>query len=176
MNKMTTYYVANASGAVVQELSYDAWGRLRNPATQQTYTPGNEPNLYLGRGYTGHEHLSWFGLINMNARLYDPALGRFLSPDPYVQNPLGSQNFNRYSYCLNNPFKYTDPSGKIVWFVPVIIGAVIDAYSGASIQSETAAFWDWKPDAWKGAIAGGIIGATLGYGVAGAIGATGYRQ
>jgi hypothetical protein len=90
-----------------------------------------------------------------------------------VQNPLGSQNFNRYSYCLNNPFKYTDPSGKIVWFVPVIIGAVIGAYSGASIQSGTAAFWDWKPDAWKGAIAGGIIGATLGYGVAGAIGATG---
>jgi RHS repeat-associated protein len=53
-----------------------------------------------------------FGLINMNARLYDPVLGRFLSPDPYVQAPDFSQNFNRYSYSLNNPLKYTDPSGE----------------------------------------------------------------
>ena len=48
----------------------------------------------------------------MNARLYDPALGRFLSPDPYVQSPDNSQNFNRYSYCLNNPLIYTDINGK----------------------------------------------------------------
>ncbi|WP_255417328.1 RHS repeat domain-containing protein [Proteiniphilum sp. X52] len=78
-----------------QELSYDAWGRLRDPATQAAYAPGSEPALFLGRGYTGHEHMSLFGLINMNARLYDPALGRFLSPDPYVQMPDFTQNFNR---------------------------------------------------------------------------------
>ncbi len=60
-----------------QELSYDPWGRLRNPATQQVYAVGSEPTLFLGRGYTGHEHLTAFGLINMNARLYDPAVGRF---------------------------------------------------------------------------------------------------
>jgi hypothetical protein len=47
----------------------------------------------------------------MNARLYDAALGRFLSPDPYIQDMTNSQNYNRYSYCLNNPLKYTDPSG-----------------------------------------------------------------
>lgn len=57
--------------------------------------------------------------------------------------------------------------------IPVIIGAVVGAYTGASIQSGTAAFWNWKPDAWKGAIAGAIVGATLGYGISGAIGATG---
>ena len=50
----------------------------------------------------------------MNARLYDPSIGRFVSPDPYVQAPDFSQNFNRYSYCLNNPLKYTDPSGKFI--------------------------------------------------------------
>jgi uncharacterized protein RhaS with RHS repeats len=50
----------------------------------------------------------------MNARLYDPALGRFLSPDPYVQAPDFSQAFNRYSYCLNNPLKYTDPNGEFL--------------------------------------------------------------
>ena len=166
-------HVVNSSGAVVQELSYDAWGRLRDPSGQTAYAPGSEPSLLLGRGYTGHEHLAQFGLINMNARLYDPALGRFLSPDPFVQAPDFSQSFNRYSYCLNNPLKYTDPTGEIVWFIPVIIGAVVGAYTGASIQSGTAAFWDWKPDAWKGAIAGAIVGATLGYGVSGAIGASG---
>ena len=83
-------------------LSYDSWGRLRDPNTQVAYTPDTEPVLFLGRGYTGHEHLTVFGLINMNARLYDPALGRFLSPDPYVQAPDFSQNFNRHYYYVNN--------------------------------------------------------------------------
>lgn len=166
-------HITNSSGNVVQELSYDAWGRLCNPETQSVYAPGSEPSLFLNRGYTGHEHLSIFGLINMNARLYDPLLGRFLSPDPYVQMPENSQSFNRYSYCLNNPLMYRDQTGEIAWFVPVIIGAVVGAYVGASIQSHTAAFWNWKPDCWKGAIAGGVIGATLGYGFSAAIGATG---
>ena len=47
---------------------------------------------------------------------YDPALGRFLSPDPYVQAPDFSQNFNRYAYCLNNPLKYTDEDGEVFLF------------------------------------------------------------
>ncbi len=55
--------------------------------------------------------MAGFGLINMNGRLYDPYLQRFLSPDPFIQAPGNAQNFNRYSYCLNNPLMYTDPSG-----------------------------------------------------------------
>ena len=73
--------------------------------------PDAQPDLLLGRGYTGHEHLPWFGLLNMNARLYDPAVGRFLSPDPLVQAPDNTQNYNRYSYCLNNPLRYVDKFG-----------------------------------------------------------------
>jgi len=115
-------HVTNSSGTVVQELSYDAWGRLRNPVNQTPYAPDSEPVLFLGRGYTGHEHLTQFGLINMNARLYDPAVGRFLSPDPFVQAPGFSQSFNRYSYCLNNPFRYTDPDGEIAWLVAIVAG------------------------------------------------------
>lgn len=115
-------HITNSSGTLVQELSYDAWGRLRNPDTQVAYAPGAEPALFLGRGYTGHEHLQQFGLINMNARLYDPALGRFLSPDPYIQSPDFTQNFNRYSYVLNNPLKYTDENGE---FISTIITAVV---------------------------------------------------
>ena len=99
-------HLVNADGSLAQELSYDAWGRLRNPQTQEVYGASAQPVLKLGRGYTGHEHLSLFGLVNMNARLYDPVLGRFLSPDPYVQMPDNLQNLNRYSYCLNNPLAY----------------------------------------------------------------------
>jgi RHS repeat-associated protein len=87
-----THLVDDSDGTVVAEYSYDPWGRMRDPETLEIYAPGNEPSLMLGRGYTAHEHLDWFGLINMNARLYDPALGRFLSPAPYVQAPNFSQN------------------------------------------------------------------------------------
>ena len=118
-------HVIDATGTVKQELSYDPWGRLRNPVTQTLYDIDNRLKLVLGdRGYTGHEHLTTYGLINMNARLYDPVVGRFLSPDPYVQAPDFSQNFNRYSYALNNPLRYTDPNGEFV-FVPFLIAAVV---------------------------------------------------
>ena len=63
------------------------------------------------RGYTGHEHLNNLGVIHMNGRVYDPVLGRFLSPDPVVQAPHDTQGFNRYAYVRNNPLRYTDPSG-----------------------------------------------------------------
>ena len=75
----------------------------------------------IGRGYTGHERLKWFGLIYMNARLYDPVLGRFLSPDPFVQMPDFTQNFNRYSYCLNNPLVYVDENGEVIGTVLTFI-------------------------------------------------------
>ena len=105
--------ITREDGSLRSEQSYDAWGRLRNPATHAVYGYSDQPTLFLERGYTGHEHLTHFGLINMNARLYAPAIGRFLSPDPYVQAPDNTQSFNRYSYCLNNPLKYTDKSGKL---------------------------------------------------------------
>ncbi len=55
------------------------------------------------------------GLIHMNGRLFDPAIGRFTQADPIIQEPLNSQNYNRYSYVLNNPLVYTDPSGYSFW-------------------------------------------------------------
>lgn len=117
-------HVTDYEGNLLQELSYDAWGRLRNPETQVVCAYGEEPTLYLGRGYTGHEHLTDFGLVNMNARLYDPATSRFLSPDPYVQTPEQSQNFNRYSYCMNNPLKYTDRNGKFFFLIDGLIDLI----------------------------------------------------
>ena len=110
-NQGSIVAIADTAGNVIERNDYDPWGVLRQPQTQTPYSSGEVPELLLGRGYCGHEHLAEFGLINMNARLFDPALCRFLSPDPIVQAPDNSQNFNRYSYCLNNPLKYIDPSG-----------------------------------------------------------------
>ena len=86
-------------------------GRRRNP-TNWTYDSVPQPQL-LYRGYTMHEMLDEFGLINMNGRCYDPVVGRFLSPDIIVQNPNNTQCYNRYSYAINNPLKYSDPSGWV---------------------------------------------------------------
>ncbi len=89
----------------------DREGRRRDKDTW-SYTLDSEPALFADRGFTSHEYLDDFKLYNMNGRLYDPVVGRFLNPDPYVQDPGFTQNYNRYSYCLNNPLKYTDPSGQ----------------------------------------------------------------
>ena len=99
----------DAYGNIEEQFSYDAWGNSRDP---YTWTGANALHPMFDRGFTGHEHLLDVGLINMNGRLYDPVMSCFLSVDNYVQAPDNSQNFNRYAYCLNNPLKYTDPSGE----------------------------------------------------------------
>ena len=96
--------------------AFDPWGERANPTTAQPYRqsdadPFRRSSTDYDRGYTGHEQLDDSGLIHMNGRLYDPELGRMLSADPYVQVPEYSQNFNRYSYVLNNPLNKTDPTG-----------------------------------------------------------------
>ena len=66
----------------------------------------------------------------MNGRLYDPRLHRFLQPDNNLQEPYNTQNYNRYGYVLNNPLKYTDPSGEFTWSdfvagVAIVVGVVV---------------------------------------------------
>jgi len=109
--------IADAQGNIVNDLSYDAWGRRRNPYTWEQLTVAQtkalQPTLITDRGYTLHEHMDAFGLINMNGRAYDPLVGQFLSPDPFVQSATSTQSYNRYSYCWNNPLKFVDPSGYL---------------------------------------------------------------
>ena len=107
-------HVYNSSNSTTREYSYDAWGRRRN-AADWSYDLTGQPELFADRGYTSHEHLTWFNLINMNGRLYDPLVGAFVSPDPSVQAPDNTQGMNRYTYCMNNPLRYVDPSGY-TWF------------------------------------------------------------
>lgn len=105
-NGFTPYVLqlVDGNGTEVFAATYDAWGN-------RTVTNNTFP---LRRGYTMHEHWDCFGLINMDGRFYDPVVGRFLSPYPYVQMPESSQDLNRYSYCMNNPLKYTDPNGEFI--------------------------------------------------------------
>ena len=123
-----THIVNASNNTLAAEYSYDAWGRMRNPSTWLAFAPGTEPTqLIAGRGYTGHEHLPLFNLINMNGRVYDPLTGQFLSADNYVQSPDFTQSLNRYAYCLNNPLIYNDPTGE---FWHIIIGAIFGSVVG----------------------------------------------
>jgi RHS repeat-associated protein len=158
----------NTSNTVVAEYSYDAWGRRRNP-TDWSYDLSGQPELFAGRGFTAHEELPWFNLINMNGRLYDPHVGRFLNVDNLVQNPLYSQCFNRYSYCVNNPLKYNDKDGQFFW-LPIIIGAFLFGTGNTIIHANRGDihnFWDGLGYFAQGAATGAVAGATWSLGFAG---------
>jgi RHS repeat-associated protein len=97
-------------GADATMASYDAWGARRS-FDGSAASPASF-NLQVGhREFTGHEAVPNVGLVNMNGRVYDPELGRFLSPDPSVQFVADLQSYNRYTYAANNPLRYTDPTG-----------------------------------------------------------------
>jgi len=86
----------------------------------------------IDRGFTGHQHLDAFALINMGGRMYDPIVQQFLSPDPYVQMSDNTQNLNRYAYCLNSPLMYTDPTGKFFVADSWIVGFIHGFFSKGS--------------------------------------------
>ena len=130
----STTAITSATGALVQRLSYDPFGRPRN--VNGTDTPTNlSPDVR--RGFTGHEMLpDAGGLIHMNGRIYDPQLGRFLSADFIVPNDEHTESYNRYSYVFNNPLSLTDPDGQcpVCAIVVVIIGGAA-TYSATTIAA-----------------------------------------
>jgi len=78
--------------------------------------PGGQKKALSGakkriRFYTDQELDTSTNLYNYDARLYDPVIGRFISPDSIVPDYFNPQSLNRYSYCLNNPLIYVDPTG-----------------------------------------------------------------
>ncbi|MCO4321241.1 RHS repeat-associated core domain-containing protein [Aliidiomarina quisquiliarum] len=98
------------SGNVLkQQLAYDPWGKQSTLWSHSQFVLGK----YLGemRGYTGHTMVNDMDVIHMGGRTYNPVLGRFMQADPFIQAGTNLQNYNRYSYVLNNPLSYTDPSG-----------------------------------------------------------------
>ena len=102
--------ITDENGKVMQQHVYDPWGKVHQLAADS----GLQSAIALTtRGYTGHEGIAGVDIIHMNGRIYDPTLGRFLQADPFIQYPNNSQSYNRYSYVLNNPLSYTDPSGYL---------------------------------------------------------------
>ncbi len=122
--------ITDASGMVVDKLSFDAFGKRRLSNWNAGVPVLN--SLHNTRGFTGHEMLDAVGLIHMNGRVYDPLLGRFMSADPTMQFPKNMQNYNRYSYVLNNPLSYTDPSGFFVKAFKKLVKSVSKALKSVS--------------------------------------------
>ena len=108
-NQGSLIALTDASGSVVEKYAYDPWGARRDPADWRN--KDSRTSFITNRGYTGHEQLDAFGIINMNGRVYDPQTAMFFSPDAFIQSGGDWKNYNRYSYCMNNPTRYTDPSG-----------------------------------------------------------------
>ena len=160
---------SDVNGILVQELSYDAWGRRRNPETWAYYTDIIDAGAWDSHGFTGHEHIDLFEVVNMDGRMYDPVIGRFLSPDPIIQSPDFSQSLNRYAYCLNNPLSLVDPSGYS-WFsknwkslTAAAVGITVAALTGniyAGAEGIKAAIGAMVAGAAGGA-AGAMTGALL---------------
>jgi RHS repeat-associated protein len=180
----STHTIVDKNGNILSNMSFNAWGARRQPPIQDSAVVFQDYHLYdvwtlLGYGvngidnttnrvFTGHEHFDQVGIIHMNGRIYDPSIGRFLQADPVIQDPYNTQSLNRYSYVMNNPLSYTDPTGYFrlrkgwfrqiaaigVLFIPIPVG---NAYLSAFIS---------------GALSGGIATGTLKEALKGAIQAT----
>jgi len=159
--------ITDATAQLLEKRLFDAWG---NVLVQDGAGNTLSGLTILDRGYTGHEHLQSVGLINMNGRLYDAKLHRFLQPDNFVQEPSNTQNYNRYGYVLNNPLKYTDPSGEISfksagrwlsrnWKTIAVVAASVA--TAVIIAGSLGTATPLVAAAWAGAGAG-LVGGSLG--------------
>ena len=96
--------ITDSTGQVVRRYGYDAWGNI-------IYADGSGPVNSLT--FTGREYDEESGLYHFRARAYDPRLGRFLQKDPQQGRLLLPQTQHRYSYALNNPVNFVDPTGEL---------------------------------------------------------------
>lgn len=199
--------IADSTGVVTDELSFDPWGQRRSglnwadlDAAQIIADYGLFTSLAppTTRGFTGHEHLDEVGIINMNGRIYDPRLARFLQADPVLQMPDYTQSYNRYSYLFNNPLNATDPTGFRSKYLFTAIRIVVAVVINMACDGACPEVWAWAfatigaveavangggiGDVLLGAATGAMMGAaggslagggftvqTLGYGVVGGI-------
>ncbi|REC49537.1 polymorphic toxin type 23 domain-containing protein [Chryseobacterium pennipullorum] len=168
----TILAITNKEGKVEERRQFDAWGNLSylEKFGKKIDLKKEKPDLFIERGYTGHEHFFQVGLIHMNGRMYDPKLHTFLSVDNNIQDPFNTQNYNRYGYVLNNPLMYMDASGEIFWLA-VLAGAIIGAVTGAASyigQAIQTGDWSWGKFGMSilgGAFTGAVMGAIAPYAI-----------
>jgi RHS repeat-associated protein len=102
---------------VLERFAYDPFGARRHPDTGERLQGGalaellDRQDTSGSQGFTDHRHLDRTGFIHMQGRVFDPRAGRFLSPDPLLQNPADAQSFNRYAYVGYDALSLVDPSG-----------------------------------------------------------------
>ena len=178
----TYYYLRNAQGDVVKlidktgstvvEYTYDTWGKLLSTTGSLAETFGEEqPFRY--RGYVYDEET---GFYYVSSRYYDPEIGRWISPEPNVDNGefdegAGLIGYNVYAYCANNPVMYKDDTGESITLC-ILIGAGIGLIAGGVFGAYRANKNGYSPsDRWKYwkyvvgyGVAGGAIGALVGWG------------
>jgi RHS repeat-associated protein len=97
----STSVTMDASGTKIGEMRYKPYGEIR-------YTEGISPT---NRQFTGQYADGNLNLVQMGARWYSPAVGRWLSPDTIVPDPASPQSLNRFTYVRNSPLNRIDPTG-----------------------------------------------------------------
>lgn len=166
--------MTDENGKVTSKLAFDPWGK-RKLVPYNEWAPGAQgkaaPSLanlsgvlaISTRGFTGHEHINQMDIIHMNGRIYDPTLGRFLQADPHIQAPSNSQSYNRYSYVLNNPLSYTDPSGFFFKWLNKKLGKLAPFASLLALAFIPGA-WAFATESLFGAVTTGFLagGASTG--------------
>ena len=134
---VTAYYMYNlqgdvvgladaATGKIIAKHLYDAWGKCVSVENADGYTIGTA-NPFRYRGYYYDNET---GFYYLNSRYYNPEVGRFVNSDAYATtNVFGLLGSNMFSYCYNNPIKYSDDNGRN----PVVAGAIIGGLFNAGI-------------------------------------------
>jgi RHS repeat-associated protein len=106
--------VTGGNGAVLTgngRLSFDAWGKQRNEDGTDDQTCSNGLTAPTTKGFTSQEEIAALCLVNLNARIYDPTIGRFMAADTTIPDPYDLQSYNRYTYTDNRPLSFTDTTG-----------------------------------------------------------------
>ena len=152
-NQVKTHYVISdylgsirmlldENGNVEQEFQYGPWGMPVDPQTREPL--GFSDVSYLcGLGYTGQEYIPFTDLYHYGGRLYDPVTCRMLQPDVVIADPSKTQSYHRFAYVMNNPLKYTDPTGYIPsgvrWDVtPQATQAAMDPFRTMTVYEDGA--------------------------------------
>ena len=166
----------NSKPEIVQEVHYDPWGLVMEDESYfAPVSPANGADLFNGKELQTFADLNFY---DYHWRQYDPQLGRWHSPDPADQ----FHGISGYAYCANNPVMLNDPDGRVVWFVPILIGLGKAIAIGAGISAATytasvafsqGGFNNWSWSGFGNAVLQGAISGAISYGVGSIFGGVG---